>query len=79
MPWRDQHEARALVRHSGQPQMVSQSCRLADHRRYDGRDGLAAAAHARVHRVTFAAIPAAEREAKDGEKRRNNKAAEKGK
>jgi hypothetical protein len=36
-------ETGALVRHSGEPQMVSQSRDIADHCRYDGRDGHKAA------------------------------------
>ena len=41
---RDQHQACAVVRHPGQPQMVPQSRDLADHRRHHGRDGPEAAA-----------------------------------
>jgi hypothetical protein len=37
---------RAVVRHSGQPQVVPQPRHLADHRRHDGRDGTQAAADA---------------------------------
>ena len=36
----DEHEARALVRHPGEPQMVPQPRGVADHRRHDGGYGL---------------------------------------
>ena len=53
-------EARALVRHSVEPQVVPQSRGLADHRRHHGRHGPEAAEADRRPRQDPAALPRAE-------------------
>src|SRR5262249_34079712 len=53
----DEHEARALVHHSGKPQVVPQPSGIAGHRRHDGRHGVEVAADARRHRGYSPQVP----------------------